>query len=59
MKKVKHPYFGGHIWIRKQGNIYIANTDWFKALIGIASPSIMTFLSQKDLMELFDGTYDY
>lgn len=58
MKKVKGPYFGS-FWIRKRGKIYIANANWFKAFTGVASPSIMTFLGQSGLKELFDGTYAY
>lgn len=55
MKKVKSPISGGYFWVRKRGSVYIANSDWRKAILGIASPSIMTFVSQDELKNLFEG----
>lgn len=56
MREANVSVFGAEktIWICKRKGKYLACDTWDKALLGIASPSYMFFLTQEQLRQLFE-----
>lgn len=45
-------------WIRKQGNTFIAYMTFMNAVLGIASPSLMSMYGAADLKRAYEGKHD-